>query len=97
MGASCARLLPLSNTLLAPLGRIDYRRRHVHHARMEKLKAWFALTGLSQEQLASEIGVTRATIHNWLTGQNVPSGLSLRRLHEFTRIPLDDLVPRDVA
>jgi transcriptional regulator with XRE-family HTH domain len=63
---------------------------------MEKLRAWFELTGVTHEALAEEIGVTRASIHNWLTGKSVPGGLSLRRLHERTRIPLEDLVPLDV-
>ena len=67
--------------------------------RMEKLREWFRLTGVSHGELADEIDVTRATIHNWLTGKSFPSGIYLRRLHERTRIPLDDLVPRadDVA
>ena len=64
---------------------------------MEKLKVWFELTGVSQQQLADDIEVTRATIHNWLTGKSSPGGLTLRRLHERTSIPLEDLVPRDVA
>jgi transcriptional regulator with XRE-family HTH domain len=64
---------------------------------MEKLKTWFELTGVSQQQLAEDIGVTRATIHNWLTEKSSPAGLSLRRLHERTSIPLEDLVPREVA
>ena len=64
---------------------------------MDKLREWFGITGVSHEELADEIDVTRATIHNWLTGKSIPGGISLRRLHERTRIPLDDLVPRDVA
>lgn len=64
---------------------------------MEKLREWFKLTGVSQGELADEIDVTRATIHNWLTGRSYPSGIYLRRLHERTRIPLEDLVPQDVA
>ena len=64
---------------------------------MEKLREWFKLTGVSHSELAEEIEVTRATIHNWLTGKSCPSGIALRRLHERTRIPLDDLVPRDAA
>ena len=64
---------------------------------MEKLREWFKLTGVSQAELADEIDVTRATIHNWLTGKSVPGGLALRRLHERTRIPLEDLVPQDDA
>lgn len=61
---------------------------------MNKLKAWFELTGVSQSTLAKDIGVTRLTIHNWLSGHTSPSGMALRRLHERTSIPLDDLVPR---
>ena len=64
---------------------------------MDKLREWFLLTGVSQGQLADEIGVTRATIHNWLTGRSFPGGISLRRLHERTRIPLEDLVPKEDA
>ena len=61
---------------------------------MEKLRQWFELTGVTHAELASEIGVTRASVHNWLTGKSVPGGLALRRLHEHTHIPLEDLVPR---
>ena len=64
---------------------------------MEKLREWFRLTGVSHAELAEEIDVTRATIHNWLTLQTYPSGIYLRRLHERTRIPLEDLVPKDDA
>jgi transcriptional regulator with XRE-family HTH domain len=64
---------------------------------MDKLREWFKLTGVSHGELAEEIDVTRATIHNWLKGNSYPSGVALRRLHQRTRIPLDDLVPRDDA
>lgn len=64
---------------------------------MEKLREWFRLTGVSHGELAEEIDVTRATIHNWLTEKSYPSGIYLRRLHERTRIPLEDLVPKEDA
>lgn len=64
---------------------------------MDKLREWFRLTGVSHGQLAEEIGVTRATIHNWLNEKSIPGGIALRRLHEHTRIPLEDLVPKDEA
>lgn len=63
---------------------------------MEALKAWLELTKVSQGELADEIGVTRQTINNWLTGKTHPGGVELRKLHERTRIPLDDLVPQEV-
>lgn len=64
---------------------------------MEKLREWFRLTGVTQAQLAEEIEVTRQTLNNWLAGRQHPSGIGLRRLHERTRIPLEDLVPKDDA
>ena len=64
---------------------------------MEKLREWLDLTTISVSELAEEIGVTRQTVHNWLAENSYPSGLALRRLHERTRIPLEDLVPKDAA
>ena len=64
---------------------------------MEKLREWLDLTTVSITELADELDVTRQTVHNWLAGNSYPGGLTLRRLHERTRIPLDDLVPKDAA
>ena len=64
---------------------------------MEKLREWFRLTGIPQAKLAEEIDVTRQTMNNWVAGRNYPSGVALRKLHERTRIPLEDLVPKDTA
>ena len=71
--------------------------RRAYNARMDKLREWFKLTGVSQAELADEIDVTRATIQNWLTGKTYPNGLHLRRLHERTGIPVEDLIPKDNA
>ena len=62
---------------------------------MEKLHEWFRLTGMTHTELADGIGVSRMAVHNWLTGKSFPSGVLVRRLHNFTHIPLDDLVPQD--
>ena len=64
---------------------------------MEKLREWFKLTGVSVAELAEELDASRQTVYNWLDGTSQPTGIMLRRLHERTRIPLDDLVPRDAA
>ena len=64
---------------------------------MEKLREWFRLTGVSQATLAEEIDVTRQTLSNWLAGRQCPNGIALRKLHERTRIPLEDLVPKSDA
>ena len=62
---------------------------------MDKLRAWLDLTGCTIVALARDVDVTPQTVHNWLAGRNHPGGLELRRLHEVTKLPLDDLVPRD--
>ena len=62
---------------------------------MEKLCEWFRLTGVTRAQLAEEIGVTRQTLNNWLAGRQFPNSIALRKLNERTRIPLEDLVPKD--
>ena len=64
---------------------------------MDKLREWLKVTGKPIADLAAEIDVSENTIRNWLAGRNGPGGLALRRLADRTDIPLDDLVPRDVA
>lgn len=64
---------------------------------MQKLREWLNLTQVSVAELADEIDASRQTVYNWLDGTSQPTGIMLRRLHERTRIPLDDLVPRDSA
>jgi predicted XRE-type DNA-binding protein len=34
-----------------------------------KVKAWLALQGIKQSQIAEELGVARATIHHWIAGK----------------------------
>jgi transcriptional regulator with XRE-family HTH domain len=64
---------------------------------MEALKAWFALTKVTQGQLAKQLGVTRQTVNNWLQGRTSPDSAELWKLHELTRIPLESLVRKDAA
>ena len=64
---------------------------------MDKVREWLELTGKTTAELAHEIGAAESSVRNWLAGRNTPGGIMLRRLHERTSIPLEDLVPRDVA
>ena len=82
----------MSNNFIAP---IDGAEMGDYSARMEALRAWLELTQVSQGTLADEIGVTRQTVNNWLTGRTHPGGIELRKLSERTRIPVDALVPKE--
>lgn len=52
--------------------------------------------GLSQEELAEQIYVTRQTISNWETGKNYPDLNSLVRLSTLFGVSLDILVKGDL-
>lgn len=45
--------------------------------------------GLTQEQMASKLGVSKNTICNWENGNTEPSLSQLRDICEITKIPLD--------
>lgn len=64
---------------------------------MDKVREWLRLTDKTPAELAEHIGASENTVRNWLAGRNIPGGIMLRKLHETTQIPLDDLVPRDAA
>ena len=52
--------------------------------------------GLSQEELADAVYVTRQTISNWETGKSYPDVKSLLLLSGFFGVSLDILVKGDV-
>lgn len=62
---------------------------------MDKLKEWLELTGKTPAELSEMIGASPNSLNNWLAGRNHPSAIFLRKLHERTSIPLDDLVPKN--
>ena len=64
---------------------------------MDKLREWLEITGMSPAKLGREIGASENSVNNWLAGRNYPNAIYLRKLHERTDIPLDDLVPRESA
>lgn len=53
--------------------------------------------GLSQEELAENVYVSRQTISNWENGKNYPDIKSLLLLSSFFGVSLDDLVKGDMA
>jgi transcriptional regulator with XRE-family HTH domain len=43
-------------------------------------------------QLASDLGISHATVSRWLSGQDIPSTKSCRRLAEYSNVPLEKLL-----
>ena len=52
--------------------------------------------GLSQEELAEKIFVTRQSVSNWETGKTYPDLQSLLRLSELFGLSLDELIKGDI-
>lgn len=63
----------------------------------EKLKEHRTQLGLSQEELAERIFVSRQTISNWETDRTYPDVQSLLLLSELFDTSIDELVKGDVA
>lgn len=43
-------------------------------------------------QLASDLGVSHATVSRWLSGADIPSTKSCRRLAEYSGVPLEKVL-----
>ena len=63
----------------------------------ERLKEHRTQLGLSQEELAERIFVSRQTISNWETDRTYPDVQSLLLLSELFDTSIDELVKGDVA
>ncbi|MDE5779965.1 MAG: helix-turn-helix domain-containing protein [Lachnospiraceae bacterium] len=61
----------------------------------EKLKNFRMSAGMTQEQIAEEINVSRQTISNWENGKSLPDVISLIKISDFYQISLDDLLKGD--
>ena len=51
--------------------------------------------GISQEELAERLYITRQTLSNWETGKTYPDINSLLRLSDLFHVSLDELVKGD--
>ena len=63
----------------------------------EQLKEHRARLGLSQEELADRIFVSRQTISNWETDRTYPDVQSLLLMSDLFGTSIDELVKGDVA
>ncbi|MCD7919868.1 MAG: helix-turn-helix domain-containing protein [Clostridiales bacterium] len=61
----------------------------------EKLKKARAGAGMTQEQVAEKIGVSRQTISNWENGKTLPDVMSVIKLSDLYQVTLDELLKGD--
>ena len=61
----------------------------------KKLKEARANAGLTQEQVAERIMVSRQTISNWENGKSLPDIISIMKLSDLYQISLDELLKGD--
>jgi transcriptional regulator with XRE-family HTH domain len=62
----------------------------------KKLKDARLSSGLTQEQVAEKIMVSRQTISNWENGKSLPDIVSIMNLSDLYQISLDDLLKGDL-
>lgn len=62
----------------------------------KKLKDIREKAGLTQEQLAEAIMVSRQTISNWENGKSLPDIISIIKLSELYKISVDELLKGDL-
>lgn len=63
----------------------------------QKLKEKRTALGLSQEQLAEQLGITRQTIANWEKGKTYPDIASVLKLSDLYCVSLDELLKEDAV
>lgn len=61
----------------------------------EKLKNSRINAGMTQEQIAEKINVSRQTISNWEAGKSLPDVINLIKISDLYQISLDDLLKGD--
>lgn len=61
-----------------------------------QIKRYRTRLGLSQEELADRIFVTRQSVSNWETGRTYPDLQSLLRLSDLFGLSLDELIKGDI-
>lgn len=61
----------------------------------EQIRAYRSSLGLSQEELAAAVYVTRQTVSNWENGKSYPDIQSLLRLSALYGVSLDQLIKGD--
>lgn len=60
-----------------------------------KLKELRAEKGISQQQLAIRLGVSRSTVAMWETGKSVPDAITLNAIADYFQCTIDRLMGRE--
>ena len=63
----------------------------------ERIKALRRRAGLSQEQVAEQVGVSRQAVAKWEAGQSAPSTKNLRKLAQVLQVGLEELAGEPAA
>ena len=63
----------------------------------EKIREQRKKAGLSQEQLAEKLNVSRQAITKWETGKGIPDVANLIAISDEFGLSLDELIKGDVA
>ena len=63
----------------------------------ERIKALRRRAGLSQEQVAEQVGVSRQAVAKWEAGQSAPSTENLRKLAQVLQVGLEELAGEPAA
>lgn len=63
-----------------------------HDGAMKELRAWLKSNGMSQGELARQLGTDRWQVSRWIRGHVTPSGAAIVKIHKLTKIPLITLL-----
>lgn len=58
---------------------------------INKIKVYRAITNISQEELATSVGVTRKTINTVETGKFIPSTVLALKIAKYFHVPVEDI------
>ena len=51
---------------------------------IQDMETGIELTGLSRDEFAKELGVSRVTLHNWLSGKRDVNEMHMKLFYEYT-------------
>jgi transcriptional regulator with XRE-family HTH domain len=80
------------NILDQPIFALEKKQRRIEHMLSEKLREVRMEAGLTQEQAAEKLGVTRSAIARWETNKGIPDISNLIAISNYFHISLDEMI-----